>query len=71
MEQTYARKRIYKVFTYQTERLSGIEFSKYTLLVLYGNEINNFIKAAETADFIRLSDDSILLFKIVKNRIHI
>ena len=42
---------------------------KDTLLMLYGDEVNNFITAAEPANFIRLSDDSILLCEPVKNRI--
>jgi hypothetical protein len=42
---------------------------KDTLLVLYGDEVNNFVEISEIGDFIRLSDNSILLCEIVKNRI--
>ncbi|MGH7801864.1 MAG: hypothetical protein ACREOW_14780 [Thermodesulfobacteriota bacterium] len=37
--------------------------------MLYRDEVNNFITAAEPGDFMGLSDDSILLYEIVKNRI--
>jgi hypothetical protein len=42
---------------------------KDTLLVLYGDEVSNFVFTSESGDFMRLSDHSILLCELVKNRI--
>jgi hypothetical protein len=42
---------------------------KDTLRAIYGDEVNDFISLADPGDFMRLSDDSIVLCESVKNRI--
>ena len=42
---------------------------KDTLRAIYGDEVNDFIAVAEPGNFVRSSDDSILLCETVKYRI--
>ena len=42
---------------------------KDTLRAIYGDEVNDFISLADPGDFMKLSDDSIVLCESVRNRI--